>query len=143
MRTNKILSFRRTKRLPEQRLHGAVSLNFGGHIEFEDAPTLFRGDTDVIENMLLRELYEELKFTPNKFTMDYIGTLYLEGNDFERQHAGIVFVVQLGPRISIDSREPGYHTDIKFLPFEYLIKEASLFDSWSKTLAVEVMNGYK
>ncbi len=142
VRNGEILSFRRTKKLPEQRLHGAISLNFGGHIEFDDAPTLFRDDENVIITMLHRELYEELRFRPNKFIMEYLGTVYLTGNNFEIQHAGIVFLVRIDENVTIESKEPGYHTGLNFIDLRKAASESGKFDTWSSTILSEIVNNH-
>ena len=61
---DKVLSFKRTRKTPEQRLHDTHSIVFGGHLQAEDLPALFADDMDEVERFLFRELHEELAFDP-------------------------------------------------------------------------------
>jgi predicted NUDIX family phosphoesterase len=134
-----LLSFTRTKRLPEARLHNACCISFGGHLQSEDTPTLFRDDVQVIENFVFRELYEELAFS-TEYESAYLGILHLRNNKFERQHAGLVFEIRLPDGSHVQSLEPGMHTDVRFIKVEELLTRKENFDSWSQCL-IEVANG--
>jgi predicted NUDIX family phosphoesterase len=62
---DKYLTYKRTKRLPESRLHGYYSLAFGGHLNPDDLrPLLNIFDPDLAAPLLLRELGEELRLDP-------------------------------------------------------------------------------
>jgi predicted NUDIX family phosphoesterase len=94
-REDSVLSFRRTRKTPEQRLHNSISIVFGGHLQAEDSPTLFADVDEQVERFLFRELHEELGFTPPYIRSSYCGVLHLEDTVFERQHAGVVFAIEL------------------------------------------------
>lgn len=130
-----VLSFKRTKRLPEARLHDTRCLNFGGHMQSDDAPLLFWDDQLVFQHFLLRELNEELSFSEPPSLIQYKGTLYLDGNEFERQHVGLVHTVIVSSETGIDSLEPGMHTDLNFIAKTDLADAAKNVDSWSAYLA--------
>lgn len=63
-REDSVLSFRRTRKTPEQRLHDSISIVFGGHLQAEDNPALFADVDEQVERFLFRELHEELGFSP-------------------------------------------------------------------------------
>ena len=130
-----VLSYKRTKRLPEARLHDARCLNFGGHMQSEDLPSLFWNDDDVFGQFVARELYEELSFSEPPIEIVYCGLLYLTGNEFERQHAGLVHIVRVKKDSEVASLEPGLHTDLRFVPKEQLSKFSATTDSWSACLS--------
>jgi hypothetical protein len=62
---DKYLTYKRTKRLPESRLHGYYSLAFGGHLNPDDVkPLLNIFNPRLAAPLLLRELGEELRLDP-------------------------------------------------------------------------------
>lgn len=127
-----LLCYTRTKRLPEARLHGARSLSFGGHLQSEDIPELFFFDDRVLNEFLYRELYEELELTPQPKEITFLGMLHLAGNDFEKQHAGLIYDVVLPEGTSFSSLEPGMHTDLSFDAVSGLLESKDDYDSWSR-----------
>lgn len=133
-RQDEILTYRRTKRLPEARLHHARCINFGGHMQSDDTPLLFWDDDAVVSHFLYRELYEELEFEPAAASINPLGLLYLQDNGFERQHAGLTFQVVLEPSCQVRSLEPGMHSDLGFCSTQTLLSERSEIDSWSRVL---------
>jgi predicted NUDIX family phosphoesterase len=130
---HKVLTYTRTKRLPEARLHRARCVNFGGHMQSDDPAPLFRGEQRVLRDTLLRELYEELEFS-NRPVIDYLGVLHLRDTAFERQHAGVVFDVVLPDGATIKSLEPGMHTDLRLELLDDLSSQQEQYDSWSRAL---------
>jgi predicted NUDIX family phosphoesterase len=133
-----ILSYVRTKRLPEARLHNKRSISFGGHLQADDNPVLFSEDHKIQRDFLFRELYEEIKFTSD-FDANYLGLICLRNNEFERQHAGIVFLIDLPDETDFESLEPGMHVDVRFIPLEELMIDKENMDSWTRLL-IEIIN---
>lgn len=128
---NRVLSFRRTRKTPEHRLHDSSSIVFGGHLQAEDNPVLFADDDQEVERFLFRELHEELGFNPSPRHSSYVGVLHLTGTAFERQHAGVVFAIDLEPGTKVESREPGYHSTLRFLDWESIADSPVMEDRWS------------
>lgn len=135
---NCILTFQRTRKIPEPRLRATKSINFGGHLQSDDFPPLFARDLSIVDLFMMRELHEELRFvtTPK---INFLGAVYLTDTEFERQHIGIAFIVDTTcPEEEIVSVEPGYHTNLKFEMIPDLIDSIGDIDSWSKVLLREV-----
>lgn len=130
-RGNTVLSFKRTRKTPEQRLHDSYSIVFGGHLQSEDSPSLFANLDDMVETFLFRELHEELSFAPQPQRSRYCGVLHLDGTDFERQHAGVVFAIELAEGTKVQSLEPGYHSTLEFLLWETINSSPVMQDRWS------------
>jgi predicted NUDIX family phosphoesterase len=128
---NRVLSFKRTRKTPEQRLHDTYSIVFGGHLQAEDSPALFADDDAEVERFLFRELNEELSFDPPLRRSSYVGVLHLEETAFEQQHAGIVFAVELEPKTAVRSLEPGYQSTLRFLSWEGISDSPVMEDRWS------------
>jgi len=136
---NRVLSFRRTRKTPEQRLHDSYSIVFGGHLQAEDSPTLFADDDAQVESFLFRELREELAFDPPFRRSRYVGVLYLEGTAFERQHAGVLFAIDLVPGTRVDSLEPGFQSTLRFLPWDLIAGSPVMEDRWSAACVAHMM----
>ena len=134
----RLLTYTRTKRLPEARLHNVRSMSFGGHMQADDDMPLFRGES-IYRDSVLRELREELSFSRQPKPV-YVGLLHLHGNLFERQHAGLIFDVPVAQAVKIESLEPGMHADVKFTDLEDLKTYSPRLDSWSRLL-VGVFDG--
>jgi predicted NUDIX family phosphoesterase len=137
-RENQVLSFRRTRKTPEQRLHDSSSIVFGGHLQAEDDPALFAHDDEEVERFLFRELHEELAFDPMYRLSRYIGMLHLDETAFERQHAGVVFAIDLAPGTKVRSLEPGYQSTLRFIPWDGIESTPVMEDRWSATCVAHI-----
>jgi predicted NUDIX family phosphoesterase len=126
-----ILTFKRTSRLPESRLHYTKSINFGGHLQDIDRAPIFekvlREDINVV---FMRELYEELAFQDGFESVRYLGSLYSGEDDFSARHVGVCFQVVPKGR-NIRSNEPGFHTSVQFEPIADLRAGSPNFDQWT------------
>jgi len=136
---DRVLSFRRTRKTPEQRLHDSFSIVFGGHLQAEDSPALFADDDAQVESFLFRELHEELAFNPPFVRSHYVGVLHLEDTAFERQHAGVVFAIDLEPGTRVDSLEPGYQSTLRFLSWDGITASPVMEDRWSAACVAHMM----
>lgn len=110
------LTYKRTKRLPESRLHGFYSMIFGGHLNPEDIPSLFNIFDPVDGRVFIdRELREEIRFPHDAGMPDliYRGLLYDDSRLLSSQHLGIVYEVVLRSQ-SYEIGERGFLIDSKF-----------------------------
>lgn len=132
---DKYLTYKRAKRLPEARLHGFYSINFGGHLNPDDLPDLF----DIFDPkqglaFLTRELSEEV-ILPSRggVSMRYRGLLYDDSRPVSRQHLAIVYDVDLRtPQYKIGER--GFLIDAKFETLEQMLARLKDFENWSEIL---------
>jgi predicted NUDIX family phosphoesterase len=131
------LTYKRTKRLPEKRLHGTRSINFGGHLQVDDFPTLFASDPNVVQESLQRELREELLFQPDEKGVRFFGAIYDQTNMFGRQHVGLVFEVTSNSEVKVDTNEPGFLTSISFLEETDIFERKDEFDDWTFLVLLE------
>jgi predicted NUDIX family phosphoesterase len=130
---SRLLTYRRTKRLPEARLHNARCVSFGGHMQVDDIPDLFARSYSDPKGAMFRELYEELSFSEH-VTPIYLGVLYLTSSLFEKQHAGIVFDVNVEESNIVKSLETTRHADVQYMDLIELARVAKELDSWSRVL---------
>jgi predicted NUDIX family phosphoesterase len=143
------LTYKRTKRLPESRLHGAYSVSFGGHLTPSDLGETGRPsdaslalfnlfDPDEGIYFLNRELQEEIRlaYAP-KFR--YRGVLYDDRRDVSRQHLAIVYDVLLRDE-SYEIGERGFLMDDKFEELEQIEGRIAEFENWSELLIRDERN---
>ena len=135
---NKLLTYKRTKRLPENRLHGYYSVAFGGHLNPDDVLHLFNiFDADQGHAWLLRELHEELRIGKGDLTdIAYRGLLYDDSREVSKQHLGLVYDVQLRSS-EYQIGERGFLMDSKFESIDAICARIGEFENWSVLLARE------
>lgn len=132
---NKYLTYKRTKRLPEKRLHGFYSIIFGGHISSKETKYLFNIFEPDNSAVLARELMEELRL--DNYTTDstiYKGLLYDDSKKISSQHLGIVFDVILESD-EYEIGERGFLMDPKFETLDEIHSRIDDFENWSVLLA--------
>lgn len=138
---NRILTHKRTKRLPESRLHGFYSLHFGGHLNPDDIPSLlniFAPDQGF--PFLQRELEEELRLESGDIDrLSYRGLLYDTSRPVSRQHLGIVYEV-LAKTSRFEIGERGFLMDAKYETVLRIRAHLSEFENWSVRL-LEALGG--
>ena len=135
---DRYLTYKRTKRLPESRLHGAYSIGFGGHLNPNDlAPLLNIFDPAVGLPFLERELREEVKFDSlGAADISYRGLLYDTSREISKQHLGLVYqVLAMSPHFEIGER--GFLMDPKYETLEEMNQRREHFENWSLLLIDE------
>jgi predicted NUDIX family phosphoesterase len=142
---NKYLTFKRTKRLPESRLHGYYSIGFGGHITFDELLPMFNiFDPNHISNLsdpnyrsifIIKELSEELKlqYTPK---ITYRGLIYDDSKEVSIIHLGIMYDVTLD-NANYEIGERGFLIDPKFEDIQAICKRKDDFENWSQIIIKE------
>ena len=131
----RILTYKRTKRLPESRLHGVYSLAFGGHLNPDDLlPLLNIFDPALGYPLLKRELNEEVRFeSPDPPKIRYWGLLYDDSRPVSRQHLGITYEISV-PDDKFQIGERGFLTDAKYESLQQIGDRLSAFENWSAIL---------
>ena len=133
----RILTYKRSKRLPESRLHGFYSVAFGGHLNPQDVLHMFNiFDPEQSHAWLTRELYEELRLEDKSnqvSELDYVGLLYDDSQPVSRQHLGLVYDVNLLSD-KFDIGERGFLMDPQFETPQQIESRISEFENWSVIL---------
>jgi predicted NUDIX family phosphoesterase/nicotinamide mononucleotide adenylyltransferase len=131
------LTYRRSGKLPEQRLRGALSVHVGGHVRPEELSffnPLVMPQEDPAVGFLTRELHEEISFPPDAPpAIKYVGVIYDERVLVSSQHLGIVFVVESSSEFCA-MRERGYVFQSEFVTLSELVANVSSFENWSELL---------
>jgi predicted NUDIX family phosphoesterase len=128
------LTYKRSRRLPESRLHSSYSCFFGGHLTASDLMPLFRfSDPEQALFLLDRELSEELRLPRKPASMTYRGLLYDPRTDVSKQHLGIVFCVDVINK-DFEVGEKGFLTDAKYETIFDMEDRIKDFENWSEYL---------
>lgn len=132
---NRYLTYMRTKRLPESRLHGVYSIGFGGHLNPSDLSNIFEPALGL--PVLERELREEVKFESLGSTdICYRGLIYDTSREISKQHLGLVYdVVASSPAFEIGER--GFLMNPKYETLEEIDRRRNDFENWSLLLIDE------
>lgn len=123
------LTYLRGKGLGEARLHGNRSIGIGGHINFDDKPTLF-GDHRLTV-AAHREVDEEINI-PEEYKLYLAGLLNDDSNAVGQVHLGLVYVAEL-KKPEINKRERGI-ARISFERPQELRSKRDEFETWSQIL---------
>jgi predicted NUDIX family phosphoesterase len=136
---DQILTYKRTKRLPESRLHDYYSLAFGGHLNPDDLVPLFSiFDISQAYPMLERELHEEIRFPSNaNIQLHYRGLLYDNSRPVSCQHIGVVYEV-LVDTMKYEIGERGFLMDAKYESISMIKARIDQFENWSAMLVKEL-----
>lgn len=138
---DRYLTYKRTKRLPESRLHGVYSIGFGGHLNPSDLlPLLNIFDPAVGVPLLERELREEIKFESlGPTAILYRGLLYDNSREVSKQHLGLTYeVVTESDHFEIGER--GFLMDAKYETLDEMRQRRHDFENWSLLLLEEETN---
>lgn len=136
---DKFITHKRSKRLPEKRLHNVYSMFFGGHLNPDDVMPLFNfANSAVSLEHMVRELYEELRIPPNNAALSLKGLIYDPRTEVSTQHIGIIFECSLSkPDFQIGER--GFLTDPKFETKSEIMKRIADFENWSELLVKDLV----
>jgi predicted NUDIX family phosphoesterase len=129
---DRYLTYKRTKRLPESRLHGVYSIGFGGHLNPSDLkPLLNIFDPAVGAPLLERELREEINFKSLRSpAIEYRGLLYDDSREVSKQHLGLTYQV-LSDSETFEIGERGFLMDAKYETLEEIQRRSNEFENWS------------
>lgn len=128
-----IATHKRTRRLPESRLHGVYSLLFGGHLNPDDIAPLFTPfDPDNGAQYIRRELSEEVRISRGEPSLELIGGIYDPRSDVSRQHLGILYVVRVPDICEITIGERGFLQHLAFETPAQIGARIGDFENWSE-----------
>ena len=127
---DRFITYKRSKRLPETRLHGSYSILFGGHLNPDDVLSLFnifRPEDGQI--LLRRELGEEVKLKSEP-TIKYMGLIYDDSQRLSTQHLGLLFDVEMASA-EYTIGERGFLMDARMETLNQIRARLSQFENWS------------
>jgi len=128
---NKVLTYKRSSKGGENRLHDKYSIGVGGHLDVTSEMSNLTG-IDIYKEGLAREVKEELNITsnPDDFTIE--GFLYDDSNDVGKVHFGVVSFLKVNSSTFAHDGELDILVDRSFLSKEELIEKYDSLENWSK-----------
>lgn len=133
---DRILSYERTKKGGEARLHSKRSIGFGGHINPHD------GDGGIAyEKCFWRELAEELSLERqvNESMPAPAAVVYETQTDVGKVHFGIVHVLDVSDSFTWQPEADASVGDVKWLEIQSLKADSGAYENWSKMVIESVL----
>jgi predicted NUDIX family phosphoesterase len=134
----RVLAYERLKGGTDNRLHNAMSIGFGGHVNWLEGETAGQ----MITASLLAELEEELDLTVDLKRLDFIGEVYTDIDPIGQDHLGLLYIYSVPDEsylTTLRTLEPKkirlFWTDPSYLE----IIEPRL-ENWSKAAALYYLN---
>ena len=127
---DKVLSYRRTSKGKENRLHRLCSIGFGGHINLEDRAVDMN---NIVFASAIRELKEELSIEVSKNRLSIYGFLNDDSNPVGFVHYGIVMRLELDESETKMLIEEECITNLKFVHISEQDKDCE-YETWSSML---------
>ena len=129
----RVATHKRTRRLPEARLHGVHSLLFGGHLNPDDIAPLFSPFDPVNgPQYITRELAEEVRIIGGAPTLELVGGIYDPRRDVSRQHLGVLYAVRVPDQCEIQIGERGFLQHLSFETVDEIESHLPDFENWSE-----------
>lgn len=123
---NTYLTYQRTKKGGEDRLHNLFSLGIGGHIKDSDGI----GPIDAFLQGMDRELKEELVIDVRPDPRALKGVIYDPSTDVGRVHFGFVYVLESATP-NVKSLDPAIGVP-SYINVEFIKQQRDNFEAWSK-----------
>jgi len=127
---NKILTYKRSVKSGESRLHNTYSIGVGGHI---DKPENTTDTKQIIQDSLIREMKEELGTSINWSEQDFQfkGTIYNNSDEVGKVHLGLLYIVKIKSKELLEEGELDIVIDRQFLTIKRLTSKGDL-EAWSQ-----------
>ena len=118
----------------EERLHGSLSLGFGGHIDIDDFHA-DHGYKDCIKTGVVREIQEELKLniSGQVYIKDFTQVIVDNTNQVGQVHLGLPLALEVASHEAVEPDLNEIHQP-KWVDIQWLKDNAHLSENWSKML---------
>lgn len=138
----KILRYRRTNKVGEQRLAGKASIGWGGHIDAaSDVQWQYDGSVclhTTLDVSVRRELTEELGLLPCDYTPPQVlGFIVSDDSDVDKVHVGLLIRTECHDPEKIKVEDA--LSDARFMPVDQIREEQDLLESWSSYAIKKVL----
>lgn len=132
MHSGKIATYKRSRRLPEERLHGQRSLLFGGHLNWDDLSFVSPFDPENGHFFIRRELAEEVIIKNGSPSLRLIGGIYDPRSAVSEQHVGVLYEVRLPVGATMEIGERGFLMDLSLQSVEEIQGAIDAYENWSE-----------
>lgn len=118
----------------EERLHGSLSLGFGGHIDIDDFH-VDHGYKDCIKTGVVREIQEELNLgiAGQVYIKDFNQVIVDNTNQVGQVHLGLPLALEVDSHEAVDP-DPEETYQARWVDVQWLQENVELFENWSQML---------
>ncbi len=130
---NEILTYQRSAKGGEGRLHNMYSIGVGGHLD-ENAENNHETGMEVYLDGMIREIEEELGIKTHRDDFDIKATIYDDSNDVGKVHFGVVSFLRIDSKEFSHEGEMDILINREFLTLDELSSRHDSLENWSKIL---------
>lgn len=135
---NEILTYQRSTKGGENRLHNMYSIGVGGHLD-ENNESKVKTGMEVYFDGMVREVEEELGIKTYQDDFEVKATIYDDSNDVGKVHFGVVSFLRIDSKEFIHHGEMDILINREFLSLEELSNRSNSLENWSK-IVIENQN---
>ncbi len=128
----KLLSYRRTSKGKETRLHAKYSVGVGGHINPEDEVV----EEALVYRAICRELREEVGLLVEPGRLSFLGFVNDDDNPVGFVHFGLVVVLEISPEEEARLQFETTFAEARFLSLKEVWERREHYETWS-SLVIE------
>lgn len=130
---NEILTYQRSGKSGENRLHNMYSIGVGGHLD-ENKENEDETGIEVYLDGMIREIEEELNIKTHRDDFHIKATIYDDSNDVGRVHFGVVSFLHVDSQIFTHDGEMDILVNREFLSLDELSNRYDSLENWSKII---------
>ena len=118
----------------EERLHGSLSLGFGGHVDIDDFHA-DHGYKECIKTGVVREIQEELNLNiaGQVYIKDLTRVIVDNTNQVGQVHLGLPLALEVASHEAVEP-DPEETYQARWVDVQWLQENVELFESWSQML---------
>lgn len=130
---NEILTYQRSAKGGENRLHNMYSIGVGGHLD-ENKENQHETGMEVYLDGMIREVEEEIGIKTNRDDFQIKATIYDDSNAVGKVHFGVVSFLRVDSKEFMHDGEMDVLINREFLSLEELSNRHDSLENWSKII---------
>lgn len=130
---NEILTYQRSAKGGENRLHNMYSIGVGGHLD-ENKENQHETGMEVYLDGMIREIEEEINIKTNRDDFEIKATIYDDSNEVGKVHFGVVSFLRIDSKEFMHDGEMDILINREFLTIEELSNRHDSLENWSKII---------
>jgi len=130
---NEVLTYQRSPKSGEDRLHNMYSIGVGGHLD-ENLENKTEAGMEIYLDGMIREIEEELGIKAHRNNFDIKATIYDDSNDVGKVHFGVVSLLRIDSKEFSHEGEMDILVNREFLTLDELLNRHDSLENWSKIL---------
>lgn len=130
---NEILTYQRSAKGGENRLHNMYSIGVGGHLD-ENQENQHETGMEVYLDGMIREVEEEIGIKTHRNDFEIKATIYDDSNEVGKVHFGVVSFLRIDSKEFMHDGEMDILINREFLTLEELSNRHDSLENWSKII---------